>query len=175
MTTSDRTIKRVNDPRGVIRDAITDTKKATSLATMGLQLCEGGIYVSYDKNHPKSSGGQANFLFQSDTDNVVRKYSYIYDGGTADSELDDMLDSLKSHTNPEVRKAITELEEMFVAAAVVLIRRGLENYTRLVAFLKEQAPEFVVTGREESNDADGRRRLAAFRIKYLPRNRGGKN
>lgn len=170
-----QTIAR-SEGRGQIQDAITDTKTAVVLATLGLKLVPrelgGGIYVQYDEAHPKSTGGLANFIFLSDTDNVVARYERTYQEGTADVELDAMLDVMKAHPSPEVRAAVTELEGAFVKAAVVLGRRFLENYQRMVHFLKEEAPELlIIGGRIQEDPQSGRSTLQGFRFKYIPRDK----
>lgn len=172
-----QTVKR-SEGRGVIKGAVTDTKKAVVLATLGLKFVPteqgGGIYVSFDEKHPKSSGGVANFVFLNDTNDVVGRYARTYDEGTADRDLDKLLEAFKGSESPAVRAAVEALEAAFTKAAVVLGRRFLENYQRMVWFLREQAPEIVIIGGEAVQDpATGRSSFQGFRFKYVPERKGG--
>jgi hypothetical protein len=124
-------------------DAITNTKVATVLATLGLTLA--GTFITYDKEHPQSSGGVAHFVFETSLNNTVQKYLAIYDAGIADVTLDKFLDSLKGQLPDAI---LIELEAKFAEALVVYGRKFLDNYNVVVKSLKKDIAKFVVTGGE---------------------------
>jgi hypothetical protein len=126
-----------------IFSGITNTKLATVLATMGLPLRKHGVYITYDKENPKSSGGTAHFLFEDSIQNRVGKLSEIYNEGKADEDLDNYLEVLKATMPPA---AFEELESKITDALIVYGRKFLDNYQIFVKSLKSDIAKYVVTG-----------------------------
>ena len=120
----------------MVVDAITNTKKATVLATLGFKLREGGaVFICYDAEHPKSSGGRAHFLFESSIANDVRKALRTYDAGTADADFETLIESWQGRS-PEVDAFIKELAPAYRNALLVHGRKFLDNYQTWVKSLK---------------------------------------
>src|SRR5258708_4417194 len=90
-------------------DAVTNTKKATVLITLGLPLAKPGVFILYDKENPKSSGGVAHFLFQSNLANIVRQCVRTYDEGRADADLESLINAYRGKS-PEVDDFLEVLE-----------------------------------------------------------------
>ncbi len=126
-----------------------DTKQATVFSTLGLEWRFPAIYVIYDEEHPKSSGGVAHFNFASNEDNSFGDLLGIYEKGSADIELDAWLDS------HEDREMIAELEPLLQKALVVWGRRFLENYRTIIRFLKTESPEIAHTKGDPVYDDKG--------------------
>lgn len=126
-------------------DGITNTKLAVVLYTLGVPL--EGVYITYDADHPGSSGGVAHFIFESSESNPVQKYLAVYNESTADVELDDYLETLEvaGHLTAELR---AELEKKFSLALIVYGRKFLDGYTNAVRDLKDKIAKYVVTGGE---------------------------
>src|ERR1700756_5030862 len=116
-------------------DAVTNTKKATVLMTLGLPLAKPGVFILYDADHPKSTGGVAHFLFQSNLANVVRQCLKVYDAGTADGDLENFINSNKGKS-PEVDAFIGRLEPAIRDALIAHGRKFLDNYQVIVRSLK---------------------------------------
>lgn len=147
-------------------DSTNDTKQAAVFSTLGLPWRFPAVYITYDEEHPKSSGGIAHFSFASSEDNSFRELLAVYESGTADVEFDDWLDQKKL----EYPELIAELERLQLHALVVFGRRFLENYRYLIRFLKEECPEIAHTKGSPVYDKAGR--LVAFQnvqIRQLPR------
>src|SRR5215471_8054383 len=106
------------NPARKLLDSITNTKAATVLCTLGLPLAKPGVYITYDREHPWSSGGVAHFLFESSQNNEVRRYLGIYEMGTADLALDQFIDNAKGK-NRELDEFITEIEKLITEALIV--------------------------------------------------------
>jgi hypothetical protein len=123
--------------------AIQNSKVAATFLTLGLKLQRPGIFVTLDKSHPASSGGVANFLFESNINNSVAQYLQTYEEGTADAALDAYLSNLP--LSPTQR---AELNKRFAAGLIVWGRRILDNYTVVVRAVKSEVNRFVVAGGE---------------------------
>lgn len=136
-----------------LTDTITNTKVAVVFATLGLPFGEPAIWIAYDEEHPKSSGGVAHFLFQSDQANRVQRLRETFDEGTADVRLDELIEKAKQ--DPALVAFATELEKTVTDAIVVYGRKFLENYQRIVRFLREEANECVVIGGDPVYDESG--------------------
>src|SRR5258708_318184 len=112
-------------PKMVV-DSITNTKKATVLATLGFKFREGGaIFITYDENNPVSSGGTAHFLFESSIGNDVQKALHVYDAGTADEYLETFLEEAQGRS-PEVDAFIADLVPVIRDALIVNGRKFLD-------------------------------------------------
>jgi len=135
-------------------DAVTNTKKATVLITLGLPLAKPGVFILYDADHPKSSGGIAHFLFQSNLANVVRQYLRTYDAGTADGDLENFVNSYKGKS-AELDNFIAKLEPAIRDALIVHGRKFLDNYQVIVRSLKTEIAEYVKTGGTPIYDNQG--------------------
>ena len=110
-----------------------------------MRLAKPGVYITYDRQHPRSSGGVAHFLFESSQNNEARKYLAIYETGVADVVLDDFLDGAKGK-NPEIDRFISQLEKFLLEALIVYGRRFLDNYQVITKSLRDDISKFVVTG-----------------------------
>src|ERR1700740_2864066 len=148
-----QTVQRINLPSPGIIDAIKDTKQAAVFATLGLPFKSPGVFVTFDKENPKSSGGVAHFVFASAAKNSVGDLQQVWDEAKAELYLDEHLKD-----NPLLAKMVTD-------AVLVYCRRALENYRTLIHFIKTDAPEFVITGGEPVPGVDGARQ--AFTIKKI--------
>jgi hypothetical protein len=122
---------------------ITNTKQATVLATLGLALRKPGIFITYDKANPQSSGGTAHFLFETVMAAKVLQYVAIYEEGKSDSELDEFVDRLRNLIDASL---IAELEIKISHALITYGRRFLDNYTEIVKSLKHDTGRFSVVG-----------------------------
>jgi hypothetical protein len=129
---------------------ITNTKFAAIAIVLGLKLQKPGIYVTLDKEHPQSSGGQAHFLFETNLQNSVRSYLEIFNAGTADAELEDYLSKLDM---PPAQLAALELK--IAQALIVYGRKFLDQHQIVVRYVKDEVHRFVVTGGEPVLDAKG--------------------
>jgi hypothetical protein len=136
-------------------DAVTNTKKACVLATLGLPLAKPGVFILYDAEHPKSTGGVAHFLFQSNIANVVRQCLRIYDEGRADGDLENLLNSYRGKS-PEIDAFIRELEPAIRDALIVNGRKFLDNYQVIVKSLKTDIAAYVKTGGTPVFDQEGK-------------------
>ena len=143
------------NPAQKLLDSITNTKAATVLCTLGLRLAKPGVYITYDKQHPVSSGGTAHFLFESSQDNEARKYLGIYDANIADVALDSFLDGAKGKTR-ELDQFIAQVEKLFLEALIVYGRRFLDNYQVIVKSLRDDISKYVITGGTPVFDAAGK-------------------
>src|SRR5271166_1257560 len=133
--------------------SIRNTRQAACLVTLGMQLEEKGICITYDAEHTrKSTGGIAHFFFRADQIENLQKLIGVYDQANADVALDEWLDAKKLNGSAEL---IQELEPILTQALMVWMRRAIENYCRMVGFLKEDAAKLVVTGGEPAYDDDG--------------------
>jgi hypothetical protein len=124
-------------------DGISNTKQAATFCTLGLTLAQPGLYVVFDKDHPRSSGGTAKFIFETNLANTVQRYVQIYEEGMADIDLDNFLDGLKADLSAEKH---ADLEKHISEALLVYGKKILANYSTLVAFLKSDVNKFVMTG-----------------------------
>jgi hypothetical protein len=124
-------------------DGISNTKQAATFCTLGLALAQPGMFVVFDKDHPRSTGGTAKFLFESNLANTVQRYVKIYEDGLADLDLDNFLEELKVDLSPEKH---ADLEKHITEALLVYGRKILANYSTLVAFLRSDVNKFVLTG-----------------------------
>jgi hypothetical protein len=138
----------------ILVDAVTNTKKATVLITLGLQLAKPGVFILYDKENPKSSGGKAHFLFQSNLANVVRQCLRTYDDGRADGDLETFLNAAKGKS-PELDEFIRALEPKIRDALIVHGRKFLDNYQVIVKALKTEIAAYVKTGGTPVYDQNG--------------------
>src|SRR5260221_434952 len=137
-----------------IIDSITNTKLAAVLYTLGFQIAEPGVFITYDKDNPKSSGGQAHFLFKSSLSHAVEKSVKTYNEGAADAELDNFLDSLRECAGIP-NSVVDELENKFRAALLVYGRKFMDNYQVMVRDLKTKIAKHVVTGGTPVYGKDG--------------------
>jgi len=135
-------------------DAVTNTKKATVLITLGLPLAKPGVFILYDVDHPKSSGGIAHFLFQSNLANAVRQHLRTYDAGTADGDLENFINSYKGKS-AELDDFIAKLEPAITDALIAHGRKFLDNYQVIVRSLKTEIAEYVKTGGTPIYDNQG--------------------
>lgn len=167
-------VEKVESKSNVVTDSVTNTKQAACLVTLGLPLQEKGICIVYDSENPKqSTGGVAHFRFASDPQNTLRKFVGIYDEGKADVTLDEFLDTAKQDANLE--KFIKDLEPVIAEAFMVWGRRFIENYTRLVSFLKDDAPQVAIIGGSPAYDDEGNLiGKQGFQVKYIPRKKASK-
>lgn len=138
----------------ILIDAVTNTKKATVLITLGLRLAKPGVFILYDQEHPRSSGGIAHFLFESNLANIVRKCLRTYDEGRADGDLEGFLNDSKGKS-PEVDAFIRELEPRIRDALIVHGSKFLENYQVIVKGLKTEIAAYVKTGGTPVYDQEG--------------------
>ncbi len=138
----------------IILDSITNTKIAAALYTLGFQLAEPGVFITYDKDNPKSSGGQAHFLFKSSLSHVVEKAVKTYNEGVADEELDEFLDSLRECADIP-NSVVDDLEKKIHSAIIVYERKALNNYQVMVRDLKNKIAKHVVTGGTPVYGKDG--------------------
>jgi hypothetical protein len=125
---------------GIDKGAIRDTKKAVVFATTGLPIDPAtGIFVA-KKPGENWLEGDAYFPFKVPNE-LFAKVNRIYDSGTADSELDAVLDELKASSDPRVAETAAKLEKLFIDALLVWGRRFLENHSRVLLFLRKKAPQ----------------------------------
>jgi hypothetical protein len=136
-------------------DAVTNTKKAAVLVTLGLPLAKPGVFILYDKDYPKSSGGVAHFLFQSNLGNIVQQCLRVYEAGTADGDLENFINSYKGKS-PEIDAFIAKLEPAIRDALIVHGRKFLDNYQVIVKSLKTEIAAYVKTGGTPVYDQQGR-------------------
>ena len=136
-------------------DAVTSSKKATVLLTLGLPLAKPGVFILYDKEHPGSSGGVAHFLFESNLANIVQKCLRVYDAGTADGDLENFINSYKGKS-AELDEFIAKLEPGIRNALIVHGRKFLDNYQAVVKSLKEDIAAYVMTGGTPVFDQHGK-------------------
>ena len=120
---------------------VTNTKMATVLATMGVALKKPGIYITYDKDNPRSTGGQAHFLFEDLA--AVDVLSKVYEASEADAELEGYLEDLIFKLDASDH---AELETKIRNAIIVYGRKFLDNYQSVVRSLKEDIAKYVVIG-----------------------------
>lgn len=151
-------------------DAVTNTKQATVLITLGLPLAKPGVFILYDKDNPGSSGGVAHFLFESNVANAVRQYLRVYDEGQADGELDNFFASHRGKS-PEIDDFIRQLEPVIRNALIVYGRRFLDNYQVVVKSLKTDIAAYVKTGGTPIYDQHGQfAGIQDFTLKGVRRN-----
>jgi hypothetical protein len=137
-------------------DAVTNTKKATVLLTLGLPLAKPGVFILYDQEHPKeSTGGLAHFLFESNLANVVQQCLKVYEIGTADGDLENFIDSYKGKS-PELDQFIGQLEPAIRNALIVHGRKFLDNYQAIIKSLKTDIAAYVKTGGTPVFDQQGK-------------------
>lgn len=154
----------------ILVDAVTNTKKATVLITLGLRLAKPGVFILYDKENPKSSGGVAHFLFESNLANVVRQCLRIYDEGRADGDLENFLNAAKGKSQ-ELDRFIRELEPVIRDALIVHGRKFLDNYQVIVKSLKNDIAAYVKTGGTPIYDQQGKfAGIQDFSLKGLRKN-----
>jgi hypothetical protein len=136
-------------------DSVTNTKKATVLATLGLHLAKPGIFIIYDFEHPKSTGGIAHFLFESNLANIVQQCLKVYDAGTADGDLENFINSYKGKSQV-LDEFIAKLEPAIREALIVHGRKFLDNYQCIVKSLKTDIAAYVKTGGTPVFDQHGK-------------------
>jgi hypothetical protein len=150
-------------------DSITNTKAATVLCTLGLRLARPGVWITYDREHPKSSGGTAHFLFESSQNNEVKRYLAIYEAGTAEMALDIFLDGLKGQSR-EMDGIVVTLERLIAEALIVYGRRFLDNYNVVTRSLKDDIAKMVITGGTPVFGPDGKiAGIENFTVSTIPK------
>jgi hypothetical protein len=132
-------------PTSVPIDAVQNTKFATTLLTLGLQLQKPGIFVVYSKENPVSSGGTAFFIFETNLNNLVQSYLKIWDENIADVALDEFLEKLKTSLPADLHK---ELETKIAESLITYGNKLISNYQIVVRDLRKEIPKFVLTGGE---------------------------
>jgi hypothetical protein len=154
-----------------LSESITNTKKAAVLATLGIPFEEkSGIYIRYDDENPRKSGGVAHFHFKPEAAEDIRRLLGKYDDEKSDIEFDDICREFIENGSREVKEAVLVIRQAYTDALPVWGRRIIENYIRLVQFLKSDAPEFVVTGGEPCYDDEGGLvGKQGFQIRFVPR------
>ena len=163
----------MNHPR--ILDSITNTRMATVLCTLGLPLAKPGVYITYDRKYPASSGGVAHFLFESSRNNEVRRYLAIYEIATADLALDEFLDKAKGKSR-ELDEFILQVEKLIIEALVVYGRRFLDNYNTIKRSLRDDISKYVVTGGTPVFDEKGNvAAIEDFQVRELKKEDWPKN
>lgn len=144
---------------GIDKAVSHDSKKAAVFATVRLPIdAATGIFVIGKPGQPWLDG-EAYFPFQvskAQWDRINR----IYDSGTADSELDAVLDELKASPDPKIAATAAKLEKLFVDALLVWGRRFVENYARIGLFLRIKAPQIELIEKGSG----------AFTFKFFGRN-----
>jgi hypothetical protein len=135
-----------------VTDPVTNTKKATVLITLGVPL--QGVFIMQDREHPKSTGGQAHFVFESTVSNAVRRFLQVYDTGSADAELEIFIDKSKGISR-ELDEFIAKLEPLIRDALIVNGRKFLDNYQVTVKDLKERVAIWRKTGGRPVYDKAG--------------------
>ncbi len=138
----------------IILDSITNTKTAAVLYTLGFQLSEPGVFITYDKDNPKSSGGQAHFLFKSSLSHAVERSVKTYNAGTADAELEEYVASLRECADIP-NSVVDDLEKKIRDGLIVFGRKILDNYQVMVRDLKTKIAKHVVTGGTPVYGKDG--------------------
>lgn len=137
-----------------IFDSITNTKTATVLMTLGLPLAKPGVFITYDKESPKSSGGTAHFLFDTNIKNAAKRHVATYDEGKSIDELETFLDGLRQRSDVP-KGLIEEIEAKLTDALIVYGRKFLDNYQVVVKSLKEDIKKWVVVGGTPIFDSNG--------------------
>lgn len=136
--------------------SITNTKQAACLATIGLPLKDNeGIYIHYDEENPRKSGGVAHFNFKPEVADEMQRLIGLYDAGDADVEFDALVDDLLANGDTETKRTALILQRAYTNSLMVWGRKFLENYIRLIQFLKSEAGECVLTGGEPVYDDEG--------------------
>jgi hypothetical protein len=144
---------------GIDKAAVRNTKKAVVFATLGLPIDSAtGIFIVKRPDQPWLDG-DAYFPFKVSKEQFDR-LNRIYDQGTADSELDSILDQLKKWDDPKLAEMATRLEKLFVDALFVWGRRFLENHARILLFLRSKAPQIELVEKGSG----------AFEFKFFGRN-----
>jgi hypothetical protein len=144
---------------GIDKAAIRDTKKAVVFATLGLPIDSAtGIFVVRKPDQPWIDG-DVYFPFQVSKEQFDR-LNRIYDQGTADTELDSILEQLKKWDDPKLAELATKLEKLFIDALFVWGRRFLENHARVLLFLRKKAPQIELVEKDSG----------AFQFKFFGRN-----
>jgi hypothetical protein len=159
---------------------ITNTKFVAIAMVLGLRLQKPGIYVTFDKEHPRewvrcpncgeklhATGGQGHFLFETNLSNSVRNYLQIFDAGTADVDLNEYLETLDI---PPAK--LEELEKKIAEGLITYGRQFLDQYQVMVRYVKDEVNQFVVTEGEpvysKSGQIVGKQ---DFTITQLPRSK----
>jgi hypothetical protein len=155
----------------VLVDAVTNPRQATVLITLGLELQKPGVFILYNKDHPKqSTGGKAHFLFQTNLANAVRQYLRTYEEGHADADLETFLREAKGKS-PEIDAFIARLEPVIRDALIVYGRRFIDNYQAVVKSLKSDIAAYVLTGGTPVYDNTGKYAgIQDFSLKGVRRN-----
>ena len=155
----------------VLVDAVTNPRQATVFITLGLQLQKPGVFILYDKDHPKqTTGGKAHFLFESNLANAVRQYLRTYEEGHADGDLETFLREAKGKS-PELDAFIAKLEPVIRDALIVYGRRFIDNYQVIVKSLKSEIATYVLTGGTPIYDNTGKYAgIQDFSLKGVRRN-----
>jgi hypothetical protein len=136
--------------QGVPKGSTTDLKRAVVFATCGVPLDPAtGIFISRAEGAADRLDGKANFTFLIKAKHFHR-LNRIYDRQTADTELDAVLDEFKASTDPRVAHAARTIELYLIDGLLTWGRHFIENYQRMVACIKSNAP-----GIEISEEADG--------------------
>jgi hypothetical protein len=144
---------------GIDKASIRDTKKAVVFATSGLPIDPAtGIYM-VQKPGENWLDGDAYFPFKVSNE-IFSRVNRIYDQGTADTELDAVLDQLKASSDPRIAETATKLEKLFIDALLVWGRRFLENHSRVLLFLRQKAPQIEFQEKKSG----------AFTFKFFGRN-----
>ena len=145
---------RKSDAGGkLIIGSVTDTKLAAALVTVGIPL--ESIYVQYDEQHPKAStGGVAHFVFSPHAE--MGRMLAMYDGNDAEYELDTLFEQYDKSNHQEVRDMASKIKRTYQDSLIVSGRHFLENYRRLLAFIKSDAVECVIAGGEPAKDDQGK-------------------
>ena len=126
---------------GVPKGSTNDTKRAVVFATLGLPLDPlTGIMVMRSNGQDRLDG-EIYFSFNVPLENWDR-VNAVYATGNADIELDLMLERLK--TDPAYAAIGTELERRITDALIVYGRRYLENFQRILQFLKSKARDIEI-------------------------------
>ena len=137
-------IPRKEDLRGlagVPKGSTNDTKRAVVFATLGLALDPTtGIMVMHSAGQERLDG-EVYFNFNVPLENWDR-VNAVYAAGQADTELDAMLERLKA--DPAYAAIGAELERRITDALIVYGRRYLENFQRILQFLKSKARDIEI-------------------------------
>jgi hypothetical protein len=155
------------NPARILVDSITNTKAACVLCTLGLRLAKPGVFITYDKQHPRSSGGVAHFLFETSENNEARRYLAIYEAGVAETALDDFLEGAKGQSR-ELDQFIAQLEKLILEALIVYGRRFLDNYQVIAKSLRDDISKYVITGGTPVFDSAGKvQAIENFKVTQL--------
>lgn len=145
-------------------DSTSDTKQAAVFTTLGLPWRTPAVWIQYNEDHPRSSGGIAHFNFSPTLAFTFKQLRDTYEAGTADKELDEWIDA-----NIDLG-TVYEFEQVLMRALVVYGRRFLENYRFLIKFLKEDTAEFAHTKGTPVYDSTGQEvAREGVQIRLLPR------